>query len=215
MELTEDLIKRRSKHFDLSCITHLDLSSAGLRRLAHLDGCKSLLHLDLTGNQLSDLSGLPALPQLQSLNLSRNNLRTLADLPQLSALEELMIKDNQLASVDFQALARCAPCLRHLRLDGNPAVVTASTLAQLRTAFPRLVLFNGESLDLFEVLHTSVHEKRVPQNDATAVRSVPKATTAFQVPTLDLEAFVAATTQRLEGGMSSKLTISGVAAEYL
>ncbi|KAJ0411149.1 hypothetical protein ATCC90586_005006 [Pythium insidiosum] len=61
MELTEDLIKRRSKHFDLG-----------------LDGCKSLLHLDLTGNQLRDLSGLPALPLLQSLGLSRNKIRTLA-----------------------------------------------------------------------------------------------------------------------------------------
>lgn len=29
MELSEDLIKRRSKHFDLSCITLLDLSDAG------------------------------------------------------------------------------------------------------------------------------------------------------------------------------------------
>lgn len=29
MELSEDLIKRRSKHFDLACITLLDLSGAG------------------------------------------------------------------------------------------------------------------------------------------------------------------------------------------
>lgn len=39
MELSEDLIKRRSKHFDLSCITLLDLSDAGtyVKWLASLD----------------------------------------------------------------------------------------------------------------------------------------------------------------------------------
>ncbi|KAJ0407082.1 hypothetical protein P43SY_005355 [Pythium insidiosum] len=154
MELTEDLIKRRSKHFDLGQLKRF----TGLRCLASLDGCKSLLHLDLTGNQLRDLSGLPALPLLQSLGLSRNKIRTLADLPQLPLLEELVVKENQVDSVDFVALARC---MLHI----NPS-----------------------------------SDKRASLKDEVSLRSgaTSKDMASFKIPTLDVDAFVATTTQRLD-----------------
>jgi hypothetical protein len=70
MELTPAAIKRASGHFDLGCVTHLDLSCAGgscgslcrllavvdlllrsgITQLAHLDACVSLVDLNLARN---------------------------------------------------------------------------------------------------------------------------------------------------------------------
>ncbi|TYZ58393.1 hypothetical protein PybrP1_009654 [[Pythium] brassicae (nom. inval.)] len=128
MELSEDLIKRRSKHFDLACVTLLDLSGAEIGRLAHLDKCTNLVEINLQHNLALDLTG--------------NQLTSIDNLPPCPALEELSFaKANEVASVDFQALAT----------KGNPVCSHKDVAALVRAALPNLLLLNGEALALANI----------------------------------------------------------------
>ncbi|RQM16937.1 hypothetical protein B5M09_007276 [Aphanomyces astaci] len=58
MEITEDLLKRRSKHFDIACIQRLNLAGCDIRTVALLEGCTSLVELNLAKNHVRCLAYL-------------------------------------------------------------------------------------------------------------------------------------------------------------
>ncbi|GAB9463001.1 hypothetical protein Gpo141_00000477 [Globisporangium polare] len=153
MELSEDLIKRRSKHFDLSCITLLDLSDAGIERLAHLDKCTNAVEINLRTNQLRRLDGFPSLAALRSLNLSSNKLTSIDDLPPCPALEELSIATNEITMIDFRSLAFKLPQLRSLHLQGNPVALSEDLVTRVKSSLPNLLLLNGEAVALSHATH--------------------------------------------------------------
>ncbi|ETL97803.1 hypothetical protein F442_05350 [Phytophthora nicotianae P10297] len=144
MELTADIIKRRSGHYDVSLVALLDVSEMKIRRIAQLESCVNLLELNLAHNELRSLEELPSLPLLRCLHLSNNQLTSLDTLPRLPALEELSVANNQIRSIDFVELAAKLPSLRVLDFRGNPLDCSAS--AKASKAFPDLFILNGETL---------------------------------------------------------------------
>jgi len=72
---------------DVSALTHLDASHAGITALDGLESCTSLRYLNLYGNAISDLSPLAALTELRHLNLGLNALTSVEE---LAGLEELV-----------------------------------------------------------------------------------------------------------------------------
>ncbi|KAE9347999.1 hypothetical protein PF008_g7558 [Phytophthora fragariae] len=149
MELTADVIKRRSGHYDVSLVALLDVSRMRIRYLAQLEFCLNLLELNLAHNELRSLDGLPSLPLLRCLDISNNQLTSLDNLPRLPMLEELTIA-NQIRSIDFTALSTKLPSLRVLDFSGNP--IDSRAEAKASKAFPDLFILNGEALTLTRLL---------------------------------------------------------------
>lgn len=56
MELTADVIKRRSGHYDVSLVALLDVSRMRIRYLAQLESCLNLLELNLAHNEVFGLA---------------------------------------------------------------------------------------------------------------------------------------------------------------
>jgi hypothetical protein len=52
MEITEEMLKRRSKHFDIACIQRLNLSGCDISTVALLEECTSLVELNLSKNHV-------------------------------------------------------------------------------------------------------------------------------------------------------------------
>ncbi|OQR97858.1 hypothetical protein ACHHYP_09861 [Achlya hypogyna] len=128
MELTEELIKRRSQHFDLACVQRLNLAKAGVAKVAALAECTALVELNLSHNKIANVGGIPPLPALRSLDLSHNALASLEALPALPELEELRLEGNDLTDVNWAAIAKKLPQLRRLVLR------TAATASRNRGA---------------------------------------------------------------------------------
>ncbi|KAF1794912.1 Leucine-rich repeat domain, L domain-like [Phytophthora cactorum] len=156
MELTADIVKRRSGHYDVSLVALLDVSGMKIRRIAQLESCVNLLELNLAHNELRSLEELPALSLLRCLQLSNNQLTSLVvylapdTLPRLPLLEELTVANNQIRSIDFVELATKLPNLRVLDFNGNP--LDSSVSAKASKAFPDLFILNGETLTLTRLL---------------------------------------------------------------
>ncbi|KAK1940112.1 Geranylgeranyl transferase type-2 subunit alpha [Phytophthora citrophthora] len=150
MELTADIIKRRSGHYDVSLVALLDVSRMKIHRLAQLEACLNLLELNVTHNELRSLDGLPALPLLRCLKLSNNQLTSLDSLPRLPLLEELTLANNRIRSIDFLELSTKLPSLRVLDFNENP--LDSSAGARASKAFPGLFILNGEALTLARML---------------------------------------------------------------
>ncbi|KAG1706733.1 hypothetical protein DVH05_027586 [Phytophthora capsici] len=150
MELTADIIKRRSGHYDVSLVALLDVSRMRIHRLAQLEACLNLLELNLAHNELRSVDGLPVLPRLRCLNLSNNQLTSLDRLPSLPLLEELTLTSNRVRSIDFLELSTKLPRLRVLDFKGNPIDSSAGTKAS--KAFPDLFILNGEAVTLMRMI---------------------------------------------------------------
>ncbi|KAG3113752.1 hypothetical protein PI124_g2732 [Phytophthora idaei] len=150
MELTVDIIKRRSGHYDVSLVALLDVSGMKIRRITQLESCVNLLELNFAHNELRSLEELPALSLLRCLQLSNNQLTSLDTLPRLPLLEELTVANNQIRCIDFVELATKLPNLRVLDFNGNP--LDSSVSAKASKAFPDLFILNGETLTLTRLL---------------------------------------------------------------
>ncbi|KAL3672537.1 hypothetical protein V7S43_001834 [Phytophthora oleae] len=150
MELSADIIKRRSGHYDVSLVALLDVSRMKIQRLGQLETCLNLLELNVAHNELRSLDGLPVLPLLRCLNLSNNQLTSLDNLPSLPLLEELTLANNRIRSIDFLELSTKLPSLRVLDFNGNPLDNSAG--AKASRAFPDLFILNGETLSLTRIL---------------------------------------------------------------
>ncbi|CEG44869.1 Protein phosphatase 1, regulatory subunit, and related proteins [Plasmopara halstedii] len=160
MDLSVDLIKRRSGHYDLELVTLLDVSRMNICRLIHLEHCVNLMELNLNHNDLQSLEGLPPLPLLRCLHLSNNRLASIDSLPSLPLLEELHVANNQIQSINFVELAKKIPSLRTFDFSGN-GLDDSSTVAKASEVFPYLLFLNNEVLaltKLFEVLSSEQFE---------------------------------------------------------
>ncbi|EQC37297.1 hypothetical protein SDRG_05519 [Saprolegnia diclina VS20] len=170
MEITEDLIKRRSNHFDVACVQRLNLAKAGLNKIGNLAGCSALIELNLSHNQLSSLRGLPSLSTLRSLDLSQNALASIDPFPLLPALEELRLDGNPLTNgVDWVSLQSKVPQLRRLFVRSRAAAKSSvsdndeSYHATLQHAFPKLEFLDGEALALRHVGRANVSAVDAPE----------------------------------------------------
>ncbi|KAF1772363.1 Leucine-rich repeat domain, L domain-like [Phytophthora cactorum] len=174
MELTVDIIKRRSGHYDVSLVALLDVSGMKIRRIAQLESCVNLLELNLAHNELRSLEELPALSLLRCLQLSNNQLTSLGSHSSalalagrtyscgtgipfarnsqrlISLIVALSEQNNQIRSIDFVELATKLPNLRVLDFNGNP--LDSSVSAKASKAFPDLFILNGETLTLTRLL---------------------------------------------------------------
>ncbi|KDO17310.1 hypothetical protein SPRG_17263 [Saprolegnia parasitica CBS 223.65] len=171
MEITEDLIKRRSNHFDVACVQRLNLAKAGLSTISNLAGCSALVELNLSQNQISSVRGLPSLSTLRSLDLSQNALSSIEPFPLLPELEELRLDGNPLThNVDWTALQKKVPQLRRLFVRSR-AVAKGSLSADndeayhgtLQLAFPKLEFLDGEALALRHVGRAHVSALDAPE----------------------------------------------------
>ncbi|KAH7467399.1 Leucine-rich repeat-containing protein 61 [Phytophthora ramorum] len=203
MELTADIIKRRSGHYDLSLVALLDVSQMRIRRLGQLESCLNLLELNLAHNELRSLDGLPSLPLLRCLHLANNQLTSLDNLPFLPLLEELSVADNQIRSLDYTALASKLPSLRALNFNGNPLDSSAS--AKASKAFPDLFILNGEALTLTRLLEeiSSDDFGKSPADDADIVQEsieleYAQGLDVTQDDDIGVNAFISESTRHLE-----------------
>ncbi|POM81014.1 Nucleotide binding protein [Phytophthora palmivora] len=224
MELTVDVIKRRSGHYDVTLVALLDVSRMKIRRLVHLESCLNLLELNLTHNELRSLEGLPPLPLLRCLHLSNNLLTSLDSLPHLPLLEELTVavsisilssiyvktlihvglyQNNQIRSIDFTTLATKLPSLRVLEMNGNPLDSSAESKAS--KAFPNLSILNGEALTLrklFEEISSDDFGKTsdvVEDDPAEAGIELDDSIDDSKDNGIDVNEFITESTRNLEG----------------
>jgi len=101
---------------DVENISTIEAKNAGVKNLAGLEKCRSLLLLDLEGSMVTDLAPLKELTGIQSLNLARNQVTDASPLSGLTALQYLHLADNKLT--DLTPLAGLKN-LRTLELSGN------------------------------------------------------------------------------------------------
>ncbi|ETW02454.1 hypothetical protein H310_05963 [Aphanomyces invadans] len=171
MEITEDLLKRRSKHFDIACIQRLNLSGCDIATVALLEGCTSVVELNLSKNHLLSLRGIPTLSTLKSLDCSFNTVTTLDGMAPQPQLEELHLEGNELSRVDFSTLQKQLPRLRRLFLHApnaprsNPVCKMDKYMDIVHMAMPSLESLDGEIFALRQV--SSDHRvKDDPERDA-------------------------------------------------
>lgn len=127
MQITSELLKKQSGHFDLGCITRLNLSHLGIEKIQGLEQCPLMTELALDHNKIRSPSSLDALVNLKVLNLSSNAIKSIETFKLLPNLKELYLQNNAIVSVDFQALAQKCPKLQVLSFqnadgsDSNPS----------------------------------------------------------------------------------------------
>ncbi|CAK4251433.1 unnamed protein product [Aphanomyces euteiches] len=181
MEITDELIKRRSKHFDVACIQRLNLSSANIAKLALLDTCTSLVELNLSKNHIASIRGIPTLAALRVLDCSFNEISSLDDLALQPQLEELHVEGNEIKHVDFVKLQRQVPRLRRLFLHtstaprSNPVCKMDNYHAVIQAAMPSLEYLDGEILVLRQMA-TEAKSKPTPEQDADVEQAIQDAT---------------------------------------
>jgi len=72
---------------DVENISTIEAKNAGIKNLAGLEKCRSLLLLDLEGSEIEDLAPLKDLTGIQSLNLAKNKIKDATPLAGLTALQ--------------------------------------------------------------------------------------------------------------------------------
>ncbi|KAI9983790.1 hypothetical protein PInf_007865 [Phytophthora infestans] len=101
MELTPEIIKRRSGHYDVSLVALLDVSGMKLRRIASLESCVNLLELNLAHNEKNQIRSVDfvelatKLPSLRVLNFDGNPLDIKAGAKASKAFPNLFILNGK------------------------------------------------------------------------------------------------------------------------
>ncbi|KAF0699620.1 Aste57867_9803 [Aphanomyces stellatus] len=206
MDITEDLLKRRSKHFDIACIQRLNLSSASLWKVSLLEGCTSLVELNLSKNQISSVRGIPSIGTLKSLDCSYNKLTSLDGLGSQSQLEELHLEGNEIKQIDFAALQKQLPRLRRLFLfsstvpKANPVCKMDNYHDVIQRAMPSLEYLDGEVLALRHVEPTAkstlAAEPELDLHQELAEAAWNKV--SWDLPPCNPSSFVKRTTKKLQ-----------------
>ena len=84
---------------EMSALTSLELSFAGISDLTGLEFATNLTWLSLADNNISDISPLRGLTNLTSLSLSLNNLTDVSPLRGLTNLTSLFLADNNISDI--------------------------------------------------------------------------------------------------------------------
>lgn len=87
------------KEEDLKNVFIVSARKKGIKSLAGLEKCPSLVQLDLSGNEVEDIAPLSGLVNLQSLDLSSNKVRDLKPLEKLAKLQYLQLEHNQVEDI--------------------------------------------------------------------------------------------------------------------
>ena len=101
---------------EISTLTHLEVSGAGIRILTGLELAVNLTVLDLSSNALSDISPLSDLTHLTALYLFDNAISDISPLVGLTRLTTLRLDDNTIS--DISAVSALTNLIT-LRLDNN------------------------------------------------------------------------------------------------
>jgi Leucine-rich repeat (LRR) protein len=84
---------------DVATISRLVAPGRGIRSLAGLEHCRSLMLVDLTDNLISDLAPLAELNRLQSVTLAGNQIRDISPMEGLTAMQLLDFSRNQVENL--------------------------------------------------------------------------------------------------------------------
>ena len=101
---------------EISTLTHLEVSGAGIRILTGLELAANLTVLDLSSNAISDISPLSDLTHLTALYLFDNAISDISPLVGLTRLTTLRLDDNTIS--DISAVSALTNLIT-LRLDNN------------------------------------------------------------------------------------------------
>ncbi|GMH45050.1 hypothetical protein BSKO_13007 [Bryopsis sp. KO-2023] len=151
--LTEEILKKESRCFDLDIIFTFRYTGKGLRKMGGMASLENLTSLDLSSNEIERMEGLESLASLENLNLGRNRIRRIENIQNLTKLRTLNLEHNRLQEVEDLNLNSLSKLmgLKDLRIRGvesekpqNP-VCSHSRLSDLVfAALPELKCFDGE-----------------------------------------------------------------------
>jgi len=85
---------------DLAGLTHLEISTAGVRHIQIIGELKTLEHLDLEANDIDNLYPLKSLTNLNYLDLSRNDIVDIQPLSGLDLLSDLDLSENEISDLN-------------------------------------------------------------------------------------------------------------------
>lgn len=117
MELTEELVRRSAKQYDIEFVHHAILVGLSLNSLGNaLKRCTFLTVLEVQQNKLVSLDGIEAVGKtLLLLNAAENQLTSLVPLTSCSALTTLYLEGNELAKESDILPITQLPSLREVR----------------------------------------------------------------------------------------------------
>ena len=108
--------KDEIKEEDLKNVFQVAAKKKGIKSLAGLEKCTSLVLIDVAGNEVEDLAPLAGLKDLQSVDLSGNKVKDIAALKDLAKIQYLQLEGNELADL---APLQTSKALQALYLSGN------------------------------------------------------------------------------------------------
>ena len=104
----------------LSGLQYLNLHGNSIRRIEHLDSCRSLRVLLLSFNEISKIEGLDHLQHLNRLDLGFNSIKRIEGLAGCGALRSLTLCNNLVSRLeDLNVLKKQVPGLTSLSLLNN------------------------------------------------------------------------------------------------
>jgi internalin A len=108
--------KEEIKEEDLKNVFQVAAKKKGIKSLAGLEKCTSLVLIDVAGNEIEDLAPLAGLKDLQSVDLSSNRLKGVAALKDLVKIQYLQLEGNEITDLEpLQGIK----ALQALYLSGN------------------------------------------------------------------------------------------------
>ena len=101
---------------DLTHLSTIKVTNAGIKDLGGLEKCRALASLDLAGNEISDFSAIKDLKRIQYLNLAKNKIEDISPIAGLTALQYIELSNNRVK--DLKPLEKLGN-MRSLYLSNN------------------------------------------------------------------------------------------------
>nr|DBA31414.1 TPA: hypothetical protein GDO54_007270 [Pyxicephalus adspersus] len=149
-------------------IKTLNLASNQIKKISGLVNLKRLQSLDLSSNQLSSLDGLEGLELLQMLNLQDNEICQISEIAFIEDLPLLHVLNLQNNPVQVAAVNKYDPPPEVIAARDHmanvmysmvqPQKILDSTLPNLDTPYPMLVLTGPQSCGKRELVHRMCRE---------------------------------------------------------
>eukprot|EP00111_Clytia_hemisphaerica_P020031 TCONS_00059073-protein len=146
VQITEDLIRKRSEHNDceITTLEEISLHQCDIERLEYIGKwCRDLKILYLQSNLIPKIENIHQLKKLEYLNLALNNILVIENLKGCESLKKLDLTVNFVGKITSIESLKGNEFLRDMYLTGNPCTEYVGYRDYVIATLPQLTSLDG------------------------------------------------------------------------